>query len=188
MYDTKLELVFKLDYKIIKLFLVEPENELNLASIVKELRMSKMTIYRSLEKLVKIGILKSHSDNYRRFYKLVESPLIPVLKILANVDSPIINEVLRKFKLNSYLIILYGSRANGTDRKDSDWDLLVVSDELDVVTINKNVSDIESKYDCQVNVKLYTTSEYNEIKNENAPFYREVMSNKFLLKGDLNET
>lgn len=188
MHDTKLDAVFGREYKILKLFLKEPENEINLTSVVNKLKMNKMTVYRSLEKMVKAGILKSRSDNYRRFYILKDSPIIPSLKILTNIDSPIVTDVLKNFKLKSHLIILYGSRANGTNRIDSDWDFLVVSDELDPITINKNISELEAKHDCQINVKLYTIAEFNRIKNERTPFYSEVTSNKFLLKGDLNET
>lgn len=188
MRDTKLETILSKNYKILKLFIVEPESELNLASIVDKLRMNKMTVYRCLENMVKTEILKSRSDNYRRFYKLIDSPIIPGLKILANVDSQIVTEVLKNFKSKSELIILYGSRANGTDRRDSDWDFLIVSNKLNSVTINKIISELETKYDCQINIKLYTTFEYNEIKTDRTPFYSEVISNKFLLKGELNET
>ena len=188
MNDTKLEKLFKGEYKILKCFLEDPDREINLAMALKHVNMSKMTIYRILEKMEKMGLLKSRTDNYRRFYKLIDSPLIPVLKTLINLDSPIITEMLRDLKSKSHLIILYGSRANGTNRSASDWDFLVVSDELDSVILNQKVTKLEMKYDCQINVKHYTISELNKIKSEKTPFYSEVMSNKYILKGTLDET
>jgi len=94
----------------------------------------------------------------------------------------------RRMNSCAYLIILYGSRANGTNRSVSDWDFLLVSDELDSVIINQKVTKLERKYDCQINVKHYTLSEFNKMKSEKTPFYSEVMSNKYLLKGTLDET
>ena len=153
MFDTNLERTLGINYKILKLFLIEPVNEINLASVVKRSNMNKMTAYRSLEKMVKTGILRSRSDKYRKYYKLINSPIISTLKVMTNVDSPIVTNVLKNFGSRSRLIILYGSRANGTNVIDSDWDFIVVSDELNEVTINKTISDLETKYDCQINIK-----------------------------------
>jgi predicted nucleotidyltransferase len=188
MYDTKLDLLFGNNYRIIKLFLNNQNTELNLAEAEKKLSISKMTIYRSLEYMVKIGILKSRSDNYRRFYKLIESPFIPILKTLRNVDSPVINKFLKKFKSKSHLILLYGSRANGTDRVDSDWDILIVSSKINIVELNQFISNLELEFDCQINVKLYSLADFEKIKAEKTPFYSEIMSNKIVLIGELDET
>ena len=188
MTDTKLSRAFGNGYRILRLFLNNPNIEINLAKASESIQISKMTLYRTLENLVDAGILTSRSDNYRRFYKLIDTPLIESLKIIYNIDTPVIADILKNFKSGSKMIILYGSRANGTNRKDSDWDILIVSDKLDLISINKKISELEAKHDCQINVKLYSTIEYKEMKMERSSFYQEVISNKYLLKGDLNET
>ena len=188
MIDTNLESLLGYNYKILKLFLDDPKRELNLAEAEKKLEISKMTIYRALERMVELGILTSYSDNYRRFYKLTDSPIILPLRLLRNVDSPLISELMKKIRSRSSLILLYGSRANGTDRKDSDWDILILSDEINIVELNSIISKLESKYNCQINIKLYTSIEFSKIKSERTPFYLEVMANKLILKGELNET
>ncbi len=188
MYDTNLESLLGYNYKILKLFLEDPTREINLAEAEKKLDISKMTIYRVLERMVELGILTSYSDNYRRFYKLIESPIILPLKLLKNVDSPIIYDLMKKVRSKSRLILLYGSRANGTDRIDSDWDILIVSNEINIVELNRIISKLESKHNCQINIKLYTSPEYARIKSEGTPFYFEVMANNLILKGELDET
>lgn len=188
MNDTKLDKIFGRNYNVLQLFLEEPGIEFYLTEAAQELRMNKMSVYRTLEYLVSVGMLESRSDNYKRFYKVRDSHLIRHLKILFNLDSVIVGEFLKKFKNKSKLIILYGSRATGTEVKDSDWDFILVSNELEPITVNKTIASIEKKYDVQINVKLYTSSEYNEIRTKKTPFYREIKNNKVLLEGEEGET
>lgn len=187
MNDATLEKIFGRNYRILQVFLADPDKEFYVTEAANELNISKMSVFRILEKMVECGFLESRSDNYRKFYKLKDSHLIKFLKILVNLDSPIVIEFLRKFKSRSSLIMLYGSRAEGIDLKDSDWDFIVVSDELDLVIINKNISNLERRFATQINVKLYTEEEYSEMKDKRAPFYQEIMTNKILLKGENDE-
>ncbi len=187
MNDTNLDKIFGRNYKVLRLFLLDLDKEFYITEVSEKLQISKMTVYRTLEEMVETKLLKSRTDNYRKFYKLKDSPIIRPLKVLANLDSLLVTEFLKKFKLKSHLIILYGSRANGTDRPDSDWDFIIVSDELDPVGINKTVSNLEIKYETQINVKLYTRKGYTDIKANKAPFYQEIMANKVVMRGDINE-
>ena len=84
--------------------------------------------------------------------------------------------------------MLYGSRAGGTDEVDSDWDFIVVSDELDVVGVNKSISTLDTRLGVQINVKLYTSQEYREFTDKKTPFYNEIMANRVILGGRFNET
>ena len=186
MSDTRLESVFGNDYRIIKLFLEGPEEEITLTEAVNELRISKMTLYRVLEKLVKKKILISRSDNYRNFYRLKESHLNKALKMLTNLESRVIHQFLKEIKDDS-IILLYGSRADGTNRKDSDWDILVISNDLNTLEVNKRAAKIGRKYACEINVNTLSNRQFHKIRKDNTPFYLEVMQNKYVLRGDLNE-
>ena len=188
MNDTSLNKVFGRNYKVIKLFLREPERELYVTEAAEKLDINKMSVYRALEDMVKAGLMKSRSDRYRKFYKLKESHLTRNLKILVNLDSPLVDGFLKKLASRTELILLYGSRATGTDGVDSDWDFLVVSDKLGVVEINKAISDLESRYGLLINVKLYTSREYRKFITGNTPFYNEVMKSKVILAGEFDET
>ena len=187
MNDTKLAKIFGRNYKVLQLFLKDYSKEFYLSEAASELKINKMSVYRALEQMVECGLLESRSDNYKKFYKLKDSPLMKQLKILVNLDSQVVEYLLRKCGSKSTLIILYGSKANGTDEKDSDWDFIIVSDTVDIVTINKTVSNLEKRYETQINVKLYSKNEYSKIKVDNTPFYQEVMTNRILLRGDIDE-
>ena len=187
MNDTKLTKTFGRNYEILQLFLGDSGKEFYLSEAASELKINKMSVYRALEQMVEFELLESRSDNYKKFYKLRDSPLVKQLKILVNLDSQVVEYLLKKCGSKSILIILYGSRANGTDEKDSDWDFIIVSDILDIVTINKTVSNLEKRYETQINVKLYSKNEYSKVKANNTPFYQEVMTNMIILKGDTDE-
>jgi predicted nucleotidyltransferase len=187
MNDTRLESVLGRDYKIIKLFLIDHDREITLTEAVRELGISKMTLYRGLENLVKKGMLSSRTDNYRNFYKLRESHVNRALKVLANVESPVISNLLKGLHYKNPTILLYGSRANGSDKRDSDWDILIISDEMNPVELNKKTSEIERRFDCQLNANLLSKKEFNKIRKERTPFYLEVIMNKYVLRGDLDE-
>ena len=183
MNDTRLDRVFGRNYKVLKLFLGEPEREFYVTEAAEILNMNKMSVLRALEGMVKAGFMKSRFDNYRKFYKLRDSPMIKLLKILGNLDSLLVAEFLKKFGSKSGMIMLYGSRAEGTDVVDSDWDFIIVSNELDVVAVNRTISELEARFGVQINVKLYTSEEYVEFTEKKTPFYREVMANNVVLGG-----
>ncbi len=188
MNDTKLNKIFGRNYEILQLFLRDSGKEFYLSEAASELKINKMSVYRALEQMVECRLLESRSDNYKKFYKLKDSPLIKQLKILVNLDSQVVEYLLKKFGSKSTLIVLYGSKADGTDEKDSDWDFIIVSDTLDIVTINKTVSNLEKRFETQINVKFYSKNEYSKIKANNTPFYQEAMDNMIILKGDIDET
>lgn len=187
MDDTKLGKIFGRNYSVLRIFLANPEKEYYLTEAATELRLNKMSLYRILERMVQHGFLESHSDNYRKYYVLKKSHLIKPLKVLVNLDSLVVDEFLRKFKFKSHSIMLYGSRADGSDLIDSDWDFIIVSDRLDLVSVNKTVAILEKNLLTRINVKVYTKEEYDDIKTKRTPFYLEIMTNNILLKGGVNE-
>ena len=187
MNDTELKKIFGRNYSILQIFLADPDKEFYLTEAARELQLNKMSLYRALERMVEHNFLESRSDNYRKFYRLKKSHLIKPLKILVNLDSRVVGEFLGKFRSKSHLIILYGSRADGTGLMDSDWDFIVVSDWLNLVTINRTIAKLEKKYLAKINVKLYTKTEYDEIRTKRTPFYLEIMTNNILLKGGPDE-
>ena len=74
-------------------------------------------------------------------------------------------------------IILYGSRARGNERKDSDWDLLVLTDYP--VDLNKEREFRNHLYDLELetgepfSLFAYSNAEW-ETKQKVTPFYQSV--------------
>ena len=72
---------------------------------------------------------------------------------------------------------LFGSRANGTNSKDSDFDILLLFTSINSNKENKileYICDIEYKFDIFIDIKILTQ---NELKLQN-PFFIEEAINK----------
>ena len=76
---------------------------------------------------------------------------------------------------------LYGSRARGTERTDSDWDLLVLLDknkvdDEDFDKFGYPFISLGWKYGADVSPQLYTLQEWK--LRQNTPFYSNVEQDK----------
>ena len=82
-------------------------------------------------------------------------------------------------------VYLYGSRARGTMKPDSDWDLLILLN-IDKITteIERNVTyplyDLEFEIGEVISPMVYSEKEWNS-KHRTTPFYSNVMRDGKLL-------
>jgi predicted nucleotidyltransferase len=81
-------------------------------------------------------------------------------------------------------VILYGSRARGDARPDSDWDILVIinkekKDDSDFRRIAYPLYDLSSDLDILISVNLYTTTEWE--KRSFTIFYKNVEKEGIIL-------
>jgi predicted nucleotidyltransferase len=74
-------------------------------------------------------------------------------------------------------VILYGSRARGDERADSDWDILILTDySIDLATEEKfrdKLYDLELEIDEPFSVFIYSKNEWKR-RQRITPFYRNV--------------
>ncbi|GAF74794.1 unnamed protein product, partial [marine sediment metagenome] len=74
-------------------------------------------------------------------------------------------------------VILYGSRARGDERPDSDWDILVLTDySVDLITERKfrdKLYDLELETGEPLSIFVYSKNDW-QIKQRITPFYENV--------------
>ncbi len=74
-------------------------------------------------------------------------------------------------------VILYGSRARGDERADSDWDILILTDyPVDLATeeiFRDKLYDLELEIDEPLSVFIYSKNEWRS-RQRITPFYRNV--------------
>ena len=95
-------------------------------------------------------------------------------KILTYIKSTV------KGKYPDAQIILYGSRARGVAREDSDWDLLILLNKEKITPeIEESVTyplyDLEIEFGEVISPMVYSVSEWNS-KYKITPFYYNVMN------------
>lgn len=94
-----------------------------------------------------------------------------------------IKKRVRKIEPNAE-IWLYGSRANNTAKKDSDWDILIVLDKEKISfeyekQLTSPIYDLEFQIGEVLSVFIYTKTEWE--KRKHTPFYNNVLENKIVL-------
>lgn len=187
MNDTTLTSAFGLDMKVLYLFLDREGDWFSLSDVAGMLGANKMTVRRSLNKMVQNGLFEEKNDGYRRSFRLKPSFMIPEMRRMKNLDSNLIRSVIRTLKGKVDALTLYGSRADGTNRSDSDWDILVVTDRLDPLELNRTGNRLEKRFGEVLNLHLYNKDQVIRMRNERTPFYLELLKKNVSLAGNLND-
>ncbi len=110
---------------------------------------------------------------------------------MINIEElkPLIVERLKPF--NPDKIILFGSYAYGTPNEDSDIDLFLLTDNLNIenmrsykLELQKNLFDIQKKYLLGIDIFVDTTKRMEDrIKNVKDQFYDEILTKGITIYG-----
>ena len=122
-------------WKILKLFYSNRNAPVHLREIARETKMNESSISRHLNNLVKQGVLKASKEaNLKKFYVVKRQipnifPLFDEEKLenLPLLRRDAIKIYLTKLEKKPLLVIVFGSTAKETFRKDSDIDILQVN-------------------------------------------------------------
>lgn len=168
--------------KILAFFMDNPYGKYYLRETAKLLRMSPMTLKRSLDLLVKNNLLlKEKIKNQILYSANMQNPAFRHLKISRNLawlmQKGIVEFIKKKIPVVS-AIILYGSYAKGEDARDSDVDIVVISPAKK--DISSNVSELLGK---DVNISLFSPAEWSKHAKTNRAFYLDVITEGIILFG-----
>ena len=144
---------------------------------------------RELKKLEDEGLYTSMTKGGAKFFSLNKSyPLFKELKTIIFKTEGVegsLKEVVSKFKGIS-LAFIYGSYAKDKDNKASDIDLVVVG-QFPQNKFTRDIRDLESKLNREINFNSYTREEFEKDGKKDGGFLNLVLKDKILiLKGTLN--
>ena len=145
-------------WKILKLFYNNHNSPLHLRGIARETKMNESSISRHLNNLVKQGVLKfSKEANLKKFsivnkqipliFPLFDEERLENLPHLRKDATRIYLKILEKKPL---LVIVFGSTAKETFRKDSDIDILKISSTKDEDEEARDYADAQTGLKLQV--------------------------------------
>lgn len=165
--------------KILSLFLENPKEEYYGSEVSDKTGISVGAVNEHLKKLSAAGFLKVESKGRMTFYTLnKEDATVKHIKTARNLSKPLIEKLKGLGKKLDLEIYIYGSVARGEDKKDSDWDLLVIGD-IDSAELQGEVDKLDE--DIQINTSLFTRSEWNRMEKEDPAFYERVERDKIRL-------
>ena len=168
----KLDFITPTFLNVLYLFHEDPMQELHEREVVRRTGVSKGSANKILRKLSEVKILERNKKGRMVFYKLnFKSAVAKQLKVLFNIYS--LNELVESIKLGCKRVLLFGSCSEGTDVKESDIDIFILTDEKDKIKLK--VSAYQKKIERRIAPVIVNSSEFAKLRNEDKPLYERIL-------------
>ena len=189
--------------KILNLFYEDKKASLHLRDIARKTKLYPNSVTRFLNQLEEEGILTSKKDGNLKKYKIKKSEKLNNIFSSFDIDKlnklPLarrraINYFLDKLQEKPLIVILFGSTAKETFRKDSDIDLLLIVNKK--IEIDKAKDYVDAQIGIKINCFQITYEEFKrEIKlkedkviqsalNTGYPIFNQMLFYEVYLNGD----
>jgi len=167
----KLDFITPTLMTLLELFLSDPMQEYHEREAVRRSKVSKGSANKMLRLLARLGFLTRQRRGLMVFYKLnLREPMVRQFKVLVNVCA--LKELLDTLKQHSRRIILFGSSAQGTDVKESDLDLFILTSEKSYV--RGKISAFNKSSGRKVAPIIFDANEFASLGREDRPLYENV--------------
>jgi predicted nucleotidyltransferase len=168
---AKLSFITPTVMKVFEFFLEDPTKEYHEREVIRKTGVSKGSAGKILKLLTILGFLNREEKGRMAIYKLnLKEPSVRQFKILLNTFG--LKRLTESLKDHSRKIILFGSCSQGTDVKDSDIDLLIITTEKEKA--KKMISKFNQKNERKVAPITVSMNEYVLMKQEDKPLYENV--------------
>jgi len=159
--------------KVYKAYFESKKNSLYFNEIKELSKLSDSSLTNTLNKLTKNHTLTQEKTKSNTFYKINNKKIFALkLSEIATqqfnnlnigVKTPLRN-FLKDIPKETYTIVLFGSASRKEEQKDSDIDLLIISNKKLDLTENKKEAEITSKY--PFSIFQATISQFTENKDD----------------------
>ena len=161
------------------------DRELHTRELARQAGFAEPSIRQELKNLVDIGLLDSHRDGNRRYYKADRShPLYPAIRQLVNKTTglpALLREALSGQNITCAFV--FGSFATGKQKADSDIDLMVIGN-VGLRELTRLLGKSTELSGREINPHVLTPSEYNERWKKKDHFVTHVIAGeKIFVKG-----
>lgn len=165
------------------------QRRLHIREMARSSGLSAPSLMREAKSLVKIGLLREARDGNRLDYLAnVDSPIYaPLYELVRNTVGP--ESALKEAFMDSDndVVFIYGSRAKGCERADSDFDVFVIGRE-GLRKTSARTGEIAAKFGVEVNPYVIAPDEFRRRILSGDHFLGDVMvSPKIFLKGNEDE-
>jgi len=141
--------------KIYKAYFESKKNRLYFNEIKEISKLSDSSLANTLNKLVKDSILHQEKTKSNTFYRIKDKKLFVLkfseiaIKEFNNLNIGVkvpLRNFLKNISREIYTIVLFGSASRKEEKKDSDIDLLIITNKKIDLTNNKKEAEITSRY------------------------------------------
>lgn len=150
---------------ILSATLLRPERRWFLSELARHLRRTPSSLQRSLQALVRAGILvRSASGNRAQYQADLRCPFATELRDLMTKTAGLVDvlrETLEPMRNRIEFAFVFGSIARGEERSGSDVDLAVVG-EIGLFDLSKPLDRAEERIGRPIHAKVYTRREFQK--------------------------
>ena len=167
---NKLNLFTASSLKLLYALASDPMRSFYQREVAGEAHVSVGSANRILRGLVDRGLIDREKKGKIYLYRFnVDNPVSRQLKVLFNIME--VEELVGMLQNLTTRVILFGSCAEGMDVKESDIDLLVLTNE------KKTVSEIISQYKSKRRLSpiIVNANDFTKLRNDDRPLYNEIM-------------
>ena len=161
----------------------------HIRELARKVGLTAPSLMREAKSLVAIGLLCEEKDGNRvDYWANTQSPIYQPLETLVEKTVGPQASLAEAFADSPCpIVFIYGSRARGTERADSDFDVFVIGDE-GLRSISARVGKVAEASGVEVNPYVVTAQEFKKRLAKGDHFLTEVMAApKIFLKGGENE-
>jgi len=174
--------------RVIEWLFMHPDETYYVRQLSEILELDSTNLSKELDRLLKLGILsRTRSGNQIHYSANQESPVYFDLRNIVIKTSAIaerLKAMLEPIRDEIDLAFIYGSFASGSFNKSSDLDLIFVGDS-DYLELVSFVREFSKEIGREVNVSLFSNSEFKKKLREKGFIWRIVQGKKiFVIGGD----
>jgi len=156
---------------ILQFFLADPMKEHHEREVVRRAGVSEGSANKILRLLADLDLLTREGRGRMIFYRLnLKEPTVRQFKVLINVYA--LKELVDALKNHTRIIILFGSCSQGTDAKESDYDLFILTSEKGYV--RGKVSDFNRKGSRKAAPIMMDANGFASLKRADRPLYENM--------------
>lgn len=167
----KLDFMTQKSLQVLEFFFAHSMEEFHEREIIRKVKISKGSANRILRKLAALALLQRTQKGRMVFYRLnAGDPFVKQMKIMSNLWTlrKFVDEIRRRAKK----IILFGSCAEGTDVRESDIDILIITDEKK--SVKESVSRFNQKSERKIAPLILDMDEFIRMKREDKPLFERI--------------
>lgn len=171
--------------------LMQPEKPWYVAELARRLGVPSSSLQRELHDLSEAGILKVHRQGRMVYYQAnQDSPVYLDLRGLMLKTAGLVDMLARELKSVAeklQLAFVYGSIAAGTEKNDSDIDLMVIGhiSPKELAVPLRRARELLGR---EINPMVYTPAEFGRKRAGNDPFLKQVLDKpRLFVLGNNNE-
>jgi len=149
---------------VLAVFMLEPAARVHQREIARRAGVGLRSAQIALERLESAGLLVSTRDGNRRYYEANRTARFEELRAILSKEfglGRLLREALKPFAEQIERAFLFGSTATGTDRVDSDVDLLIVG-EVRGDALAPVLASVERKIGREIDLLLYRPEQFSD--------------------------